>query len=65
MPRYPLKNQYPDYQKEFRDLRDSIEGDPTPSQIRELGRLIQKENELIGKDNEPDLPTGDNGAIPE
>lgn len=32
------------YRDEFNALRDSIKGDPTPSQIAELSLLIKEEN---------------------
>lgn len=43
----------------FDALRDSIEGDPTPSQIAELAAIIRDENheDLIGEENRPCYPT--------
>ncbi len=47
------------YAAQFDALRDSIEGDPNLSQIKELSEIIRDENheDLLGEENRPCYPT--------
>ena len=46
------------YAAQFDALRDSIEGDPNLSQIKELREIIRDENheDLLGEENRPCYP---------
>ena len=47
------------YAAQFDALRDSIEGDPSPDEIKELAAIIRDENheDFIGEENRACYPT--------